>query len=158
MHAHIKPLKDATSRMKEMTVPQAFLSSQHNTHQNANKTAHNFVARKKRASRTLSRIFWQQKYFLENLVLERSALAPENFSHLFAKPDSQIDSAPSTFSSPYAATSRRFIGTSKMENETAERCAEVTPRTQRRLLQRCSDAELGLQQVVHHLRIHLAAG
>jgi len=80
--------------MKETTVPQAFLSSQHRTHHKPFKTADIFIVAQKCVSRTLSRIFWQQKYFLENLLFERSALAPENFSHLFAKPDSQTDSIP----------------------------------------------------------------
>jgi hypothetical protein len=80
----MKRLRGATPRIKEMPAPQQLLSSQHNTHRNVNKTAHNSVTGKKRVSRTLSRKFWQQKYFRENLVLARSPLAPENFFRLFA--------------------------------------------------------------------------
>jgi len=72
--------------MKETTVPQALLSSLHNALQKPFKTAQFFNAVQKSLSRTLSRVFWQQKYFLEILVLERSALAPENFSHLLRNP------------------------------------------------------------------------
>jgi hypothetical protein len=37
-------------------------------------------------SRTLSRKFWQQKYFRENLLFARSPLATANFFGVFAKP------------------------------------------------------------------------
>jgi hypothetical protein len=86
-------LRDATSRIKETTAPQRFLSSRYNTHRNAFKTADNSSIGKKCASRTLSRDFWQQKYFLENLVLARSPLATANFSEPFCESDSQNDSA-----------------------------------------------------------------
>jgi hypothetical protein len=74
-------------------VPQAFLSSRYNAHDNINKTAHNSAVAKNRVSQTLSRVFWQQKYFLENLVLARSPLATANFSEPFCESDSQNDSA-----------------------------------------------------------------
>lgn len=90
--ARTKRLSDATSRIKETPEPQVFLSSQHGARRNVNKTAHNSAAGEKRALRTLSRKFWQQKYFLENLVLARSSLAPDNFSGPFCESDSQIDS------------------------------------------------------------------
>ncbi|MGD9839030.1 MAG: hypothetical protein AB7F72_12040 [Afipia sp.] len=80
--------------MKETLVPQGFLSSRYSTLHKPFKTAQFCHPGRESVSRTLSRFFWQQKYFLENLVSERSALAPESFSHLFAKPDSQNDSMP----------------------------------------------------------------
>ena len=43
----MKRSSDTIRNVKEMPVPQPFLSSQNNTHHNANKTAHNFAVGKK---------------------------------------------------------------------------------------------------------------
>jgi hypothetical protein len=106
-------LNNATPHIKETPVPQWFLSSQYNAHHKAFKTADNSAGGKKRVSRTLSRKFWQQKYFLEKLVLARSALAPENFSERFCESDSQINSTSREVSVGGAAMPRH---SSRMEN------------------------------------------
>jgi hypothetical protein len=151
-------LRDATSRIKETTAPQRFLSSRYNTHRNAFKTADNSSIGKKCASRTLSRDFWQQKYFLENLVLARSSLAAENFFDPFCESDSQNDSTPRDAFADGAAAARahRDLENGKRNDRTTRGGNAVRVRHPR--INGCSDAELGLEQVVHSLRVHLAAG
>jgi hypothetical protein len=68
-----------------MPVPQLFLSSSCDTRRNHSEFRQIVAIAKKDVSRTLSREFWQQKYFLENLLFARSPLATANFFGNFRK-------------------------------------------------------------------------
>jgi hypothetical protein len=74
------------SAFKETPVPQLFLSSLSNKHRSDSDFGKLGALVENGVSRTLSRKFWQQKYFLENLLFERSPLATANFLGVFAKP------------------------------------------------------------------------
>jgi len=87
-----KRSRDAISRFKEMPVPQLFLSSPRNAHRNDCEFKQMVTVAKNDVSRTLSREFWQQKYFRENLLFARSMLATANFFGIFREPIRKTDS------------------------------------------------------------------
>jgi hypothetical protein len=77
--ARTKISKGSTSRFKETPVPQPLLSSSYSARCNDAKFNQIDRAIENGASTTLSRDFWQQKYFRENSLFARSPLATANF-------------------------------------------------------------------------------
>jgi hypothetical protein len=99
-----------------MPVLQLFLSSIHRAYCNACVFNWIVTGAKNGVSRTLSRKFWQQKYFRENLLFARSPLATANFFGVFAKPIRKSIPVRATFSKPVRQR-HALIVTPKMENE-----------------------------------------
>jgi hypothetical protein len=108
-----------------------------------------FAAGRKRAARTLSRDFWQQKNFYANRLRVSSALAKTGF---LSESPPLIRKGKRSVSHRAAA---RLAAYGKRSMHMRSRRAAAKPPHR---LTRGSEAELGFEQIVDGLRIGLAAG